>query len=99
MREVVLRPEEAEEGTCRTCKAGVWWVVTYAGVRMPLDREPDPEGNIEMWRVDDVWRAEVLYQVESLFPMDRPRWRSHFATCPDAAAHRTVPAQRAKRRR
>ena len=94
MREVVLRPEGAEEGTCRTCKAGIWWVVTYAGERMPLDREPDAEGNIEMWLSGTAWRAEVLHQVETLFAVDRPRWRSHFATCPDAAVHRSLPAQR-----
>jgi hypothetical protein len=94
MPEVDVRPETAEEGTCRTCRTPIWLVTTALGKEIPLDKVPDPEGHVEMVCTDGVWRAEVLRQVESLFEVnDRPRWRPHFVTCPQARRRRTAPPQ------
>jgi hypothetical protein len=94
--EIEIRPEAAEAGECRSCRQPIWWVVTTGGSVMPLDARPHDEGNIEMTRVEDGWRAEVLAQVESLFDVQRPRWRSHFTSCPQAAGWRRqrMPEQR-----
>lgn len=97
MPEVDLRPETAEEGTCRSCGAPIWWVNTTEGQGMSLDRSPVADGNVEMVRVAGVWRADVLHQVESLFEVgDRLRWRPHVMTCPRTAGRRAIPAQRAR---
>lgn len=54
------------------------WVRTTAGQLMPLDRDPTPDGNVEL--VDDV--AIVHGQT----PLDHgPLYMPHFATCPDGA--------------
>lgn len=82
--ELEVRPEGAQEGTCRSCGKPVWWVVSTAGKPMPLDIAPDAEGNIEMVRIGQDWSAQVLAQVESLFEVPRPRWRPHVASCPQA---------------
>jgi hypothetical protein len=31
---------------CRRCQARIRWAFTPAGRRMPLDADPDPEGNV-----------------------------------------------------
>jgi hypothetical protein len=31
---------------CRSCGAPIRWVVTEKGKRIPLDRDPQPDGNI-----------------------------------------------------
>ncbi len=87
MAQTQARPSEtAEQGTCRSCGAPIWWVCTAASAqRIPLDAQPDPEGNIEMVKVGGSWLAGVLEQTEALFDVDGAlRWRSHFASCPDA---------------
>lgn len=90
------RPEDAEAGVCRSCGGAVWWVLTTAEKEMPLDVDPVADGNIEMTRIGRHWRAEVLPQAESLFDVGRPRWRTHFVSCPQAAQwrRRSVPRQR-----
>lgn len=95
MREAAPQPEQAETGKCRSCRQPVWWVTTTDGVSVSLDVEPDPDGTIEMRRVSDVWLAAVLEQAECLFPVDRPRWRSHLTSCPQAGQRR-APRPRAQ---
>lgn len=73
---------------CRSCGAEIVWTVTDSGASMPLNPEPVEGGNI-------VFRPQVTLpgfgadpQVEYIAPADvtdpRPRYVSHFATCPDA---------------
>jgi hypothetical protein len=83
-----VMPEGAREDVCRSCSRPVWWVQTAGGRPMPLDLHPLADGNIEMVRVGSTWLAEQLPQTEALFDLERPRWCSHFATCPDARAWR-----------
>lgn len=58
-------PEDARLARCRSCGAGVYWIVTAAGRRMPLS-------------------ARTLHEPEA----GRRVAQSHFADCPNAAAHR-----------
>lgn len=63
---------------CRSCAAPILWVRTSKGKLMPLDAEPCADGNMVV--VDGV--AFTAYTLD--FEQDRPRYRSHYATCPQA---------------
>lgn len=79
---------------CKSCRAPILWAHTPAGARMPLDAEPVKDGNIQLGFVGGEEMAIVLTnpadiagcQVDGI-----PLYVSHFATCPNAAAHRRVP--------
>jgi len=66
---------------CRACDAEIMWVRTVAGKAMPLDIEPDPNGNV-------VLRAGVAVV---LGPLERTIAEEegetlrmpHHATCPN----------------
>lgn len=67
---------------CSSCEAPVTWATTTTGKKMPLDERPVADGTF-------VYVAGVARRAT---PDDdrlhRDRFTSHFATCPDAAAHR-----------
>jgi hypothetical protein len=71
---------------CRSCGAPIVWAETVKGRRIPIDAQPAHDGNI---RLEDRGQfvpplAHVLTgQIENT-----QRWRSHFASCPNAAQHR-----------
>jgi hypothetical protein len=80
---------------CRTCDAPILWAVTTAGKPMPLDPAPAADGNIILTgqtgrttsggsapecRVDDTMTLPGIDPPE--------RFKSHFATCPQASQHR-----------
>lgn len=64
-------------GTCRRCGALLRWVKSTNGRPMPLDREPNPDGNV----IVDGDRAVVLRKGEEP-PETGFRYMPHFATCP-----------------
>jgi len=66
---------------CRSCGATIIFVKTAKGKSMPLDVQPADDGNIIV--VDGV---AVYLKGEA--PPNKLRWKSHFATCPQAAQHR-----------
>lgn len=75
---------------CRSCGAPIRWVVTERGKRIPLDRDPQPDGNIVPILVGGDWVARVL-------PVDTAAeyraqggdlYRAHFTTCEQADAWR-----------
>jgi hypothetical protein len=73
---------------CRSCGAHILWAETVKGRRIPLDAEPTDGGNMTL---EDRGRykppiATVL--VAGAAPNDKPHYKSHFATCPNAANHR-----------
>lgn len=68
-------PARTPPASCRSCGARIYWVVTDAGRRMPVDC--DAEGTTRPF-------VPVPGDGE---PQDG-RGVSHFATCPQAAAHR-----------
>lgn len=77
--------------TCDSCGAPITWASTSTGKRMPVDRDPHPDGNV-MLRPRQ--RGEGL-EATVLGPLDRLEqgrvhqlYRPHFATCPNAARHR-----------
>lgn len=73
--------------TCSSCGASIVWVVTATGKRMPIDPQPVEGGNLELEgnRGGHVARY-VKPEQGGLF--GRPRYVSHFASCPHAAQHR-----------
>ena len=70
----------ANHGRCKSCGAPIVWVKTVKGHNMPLDPTPVAGGNIQIL---DNGRAQIV----STHP-DVIRSVSHFATCPEAGAHR-----------
>lgn len=68
---------------CRSCKARMFWGTSAAGKSMPIDAEPVADGNI--FERDGVFVAVSLLEP---VPEGVPRWKSHFATCPNSAKHR-----------
>jgi hypothetical protein len=58
---------------------------------MPLDQEPVPDGNVVV--VDGV-ACVLKSEREALLVGEEPRYVSHFATCPQAAAHRRPRAEK-----
>lgn len=81
---------ELKTEKCRSCGAAVAWVITAPkGKRMPIDPEPVADGNIILQL------GAVNSQVPPLATTlakgastELPRYKSHFATCPNAKQHR-----------
>lgn len=88
---------------CRSCGARIVWTWTMGRrgelkARMPIDAEPVADGNVEIidWTrtpEQDEWtpvvRTLLKGEAESPTLLDPPpRYKSHFATCPDADTHR-----------
>lgn len=74
---------------CRSCGAEIRWVTMPGGKQMPVDVAPHPEGNIAIH--SDGLRAAVLTvsELNDLGTLANERlYRSHFASCPNAASHR-----------
>lgn len=69
---------------CRSCQAEIAWARTTTGGRMPLDADQVRDGNV-VAQPDGLVRA--LRSGEEPDP-SWPRYRSHFATCPQAGSHR-----------
>lgn len=75
---------------CRSCGAPIFWAITEAGRRMPVDEAPVPDGNVTVIEDDSdagVPIVRVLGATRDLFASG-PLYVSHFVTCPDAAEHR-----------
>lgn len=66
---------------CRSCAAPIRWVRTAAtDALMPLDHEPNPDGNVEL---DAQGRAVVHPAGQaSMFEQRPTRYMPHHATCP-----------------
>jgi hypothetical protein len=67
-------------GTCRSCKAPVWWVMSEKGKRAPIDIETTPDGNIEVDRASGVFRVVPSGSREGRTDLHK----NHFVTCPQA---------------
>lgn len=85
--------------SCASCQAPITWAVSDAtGKRIPLDRAAVPDGNVVITGTKDGSPvAHVLGKGEDAAAFG-DRYRSHFATCPDAKGWR-APAAGAKRGR
>lgn len=75
---------------CRTCKAPVIWTTTTKGRRMPVDAEPVQahEGGSLFRLIEDDDEVLAEYVPASQLAREPDLYVSHFATCPNADAHR-----------
>lgn len=78
------------EGTCRSCKAPVYWTTTAKGKKMPVDVKPDTQGKLVLFMNDTgiQSRHEDDATEGQLDRLEGRRYISHFATCVHAAHHR-----------
>lgn len=65
------------------CGRGIWWAVTPAGKRMPLDCDPVDGGTVDV----SSGKAVVVKGEPGVL-----RYRPHFASCPLAARFRKTKA-------
>jgi hypothetical protein len=78
---------------CRSCGAEIYWTVTTRGKRMPVDVLPSDEGDLFLFRrpdepIEAVHMGSTDHRARAGRERCRPRFTSHFATCPSAAQHR-----------
>lgn len=64
---------------CKSCGASIQWMVSEGGKKIPIDADPSPDGNLILF-------GTGAHPVPKLWTGDR--YKSHFATCPNAAQHR-----------
>jgi hypothetical protein len=78
---------------CRSCGAPIRFVFTAMGGRMPIDLEPNPDGNVYL-------RGHTAHVIkaDTVLPPGEPRYMSHHATCPQAEKWRRRANPRAARR-
>lgn len=73
---------------CDSCGARIRWVHTSTGKAMPVDDLPTEDGNVVLVKPDGgPLVARVITKGEHVDALTA-RFKSHFATCPDAAKHR-----------
>lgn len=77
---------------CQSCGRPVRWGVTTAGARMPLDHAPSTLGNVWI-REDGKLRVLNADEAARAAAAGEVLWMSHFASCPNAAAHGVSRAQ------
>lgn len=72
--------------SCRRCGAPITWAITEKGRRMPLDRDPVPDGNVVITELAGVRSpGGMIPRVHVLHKDENPpgqRYKAHFATCP-----------------
>jgi hypothetical protein len=72
-------------GRCASCGAPVWWAISTNGRPMPVDFEPVDGGNIDLaWDDDARALTATVIPHGQLDMFDRPRYRTHFVSCPHA---------------
>lgn len=72
--------------TCRSCGATIRWERTVNDKPIPLDPEPVEDGNLAIR--DDGKVYSVGKPSEGALALPIPKYKTHFATCPNAAEHR-----------
>jgi hypothetical protein len=79
--------------TCRSCGAPILWAIASgSGKRMPLDAEPVEDGSLVVVRHRYEGSGQTIPIVEVVGEdehLELVRFRSHFATCPDAKTWRS----------
>lgn len=77
----------ADSGKCKSCGTSIIWVRTTTGKSMPLDADPHEDGNVVLMPAGAMVLTKEL--AEQGKKIGSTRYRSHFATCPNAARHRS----------
>lgn len=76
---------------CRSCGAFIVWAKSEAGKWLPFDFEPHPRGTFILTEDFDATEPKAFPWRkfdQALLPLYRERWVPHWATCPQANAHR-----------
>lgn len=82
---------------CRSCSARIIWAEGPSGKAMPVDAEPSPTGNVQLFRRPNgevyakVLGPEAAQNVRAAAEVLKAAHTlrtSHFATCANAAQHR-----------
>lgn len=110
----MTRPTEPQldlhAGDCRSCGADVWWAITVAGKRMPVELAPAsaPGATADIWQAGQrlparggftlQWIGGELLAIAATSGDRAPFYVSHFSTCPDADQWRTVTVREHERR-
>lgn len=85
--------------TCGGCQAQVRWVTFRDGDRTMINKDPDPDGNIQ-FTGNKNFPNEVMVVAKkretSLFSDAEVFYKSHFATCPKANEYRKIPRKDSK---
>lgn len=71
---------------CSTCGAQMFFALTPAGKRIPIDLEPRADGNLVIRRPEN--GKVIAVPAKDAQPGETIRHVSHFATCSEAASHR-----------
>lgn len=94
-RLAAANPEGYPVKTCESCGAPIVWGWTETGEKLCLDAAPHERGTRKLSRGSD-GRALALNAGPAPFPTQsalfdeddaRPRYRSHFSSCPNARYH------------
>lgn len=83
--DALARQKRAKAPRCRSCERPMRWVDTNRGRKMPVDYDPHEDGNVV---VHANGRADVYQSTPLDIPAGATLHFSHFATCPNADAHR-----------
>jgi hypothetical protein len=87
------RQEPGTATECRSCQALIVWAKSANGKSMPMDVEPDAEGQFFLFRkedcIDAVHQTERSTRAEGARQRGDKKYTCHFATCPNAAEHRS----------
>lgn len=78
---------------CGSCGASIIWAVTSSGKAHPLDAVPAPDGTAALFPGPGSGKLLVLFGKAARAAAER--FKSHFATCPNAEAHRRPRAKAA----
>lgn len=73
---------------CRSCDAPIIWAKSPAGKAMPIDAEPVPDGNVLLVANGSATPNAIVVEADHQWAEGARRYKSHFATCPNAASHR-----------
>jgi hypothetical protein len=75
---------------CRSCRAPIRWAVTESGRRLPLDRDPAPDGNVRLAaaQVRGGTPRAVVVAAEKRPDLAGELYVPHWATCKFADQHR-----------
>jgi hypothetical protein len=76
--------------TCRGCGGPIRWTRTENNRAMPIDPDPDPDGNVAVLHTPEGFRSRVLRRGEDPLPGEAVH-QSHFATCPVRAPQNPPP--------
>lgn len=76
---------------CGSCGAEIIWSITQTNKRMPVNATPTQHGNIYLVHRGDSTPPLAVHAKFSRPVGEVPKYKSHFATCPNASKHRKQP--------